>query len=224
MPKKKEFLNDLSRLGFPMMEVEPFFDVNKTLAEAVKSSDPRLWEAFPVLLANAVKEAGWDENKLKGVLKTPQQQKRMKNLFLLSLAVWRFYHVTFSWMSQYVQNLSDEDKRQVKNLESSLGMNNELDSGGLKLSTDRLKNVFRNYFEHRVQDVKEFQSRDEELALEFALSQVFSPRQKELFWKKLHHESLTKTEREYFSRAVKKKVLALANPQLHRLAQRLLEY
>lgn len=35
---------------------------------------------------------------------------------------------------------------------------------------------------------------------------------------------MTKTEKEYYSRAVKKKVVALANPELHRLAQRLMTY
>jgi hypothetical protein len=61
------------------------------------------------------------------------------------------------------------------------------------------------------------------LSLEYSLSQVFSPKQKELFLKKLKREKLTKTEKEYFSRAVKKKVLALANPELHRLSQKLLD-
>ena len=57
-----------------------------------------------------------------------------------------------------------------------------------------------------------------------ALSQLFSPKQKELFKKKLNGEPLNKTEREYYSRAVKKKVSALANPDLHRLAQKLMKY
>jgi hypothetical protein len=63
----------------------------------------------------------------------------------------------------------------------------------------------------------------EEFGLEYSLSQVFSPKQKELFLKKLKGEVLTKTEKEYFSRAVKKKVQALANADLHRLARKLLE-
>ena len=34
---------------------------------------------------------------------------------------------------------------------------------------------------------------------------------------------MTKTEQEYYSRSVKKKVLALANAELHSLARKLLE-
>jgi hypothetical protein len=33
-----------------------------------------------------------------------------------------------------------------------------------------------------------------------------------------------KTEKEYYSRTVRKKVAALANPELHRLAQKLMDY
>lgn len=55
------------------------------------------------------------------------------------------------------------------------------------------------------------------------LAQIFSPKQRELFYKKLAGEQLSKTEREYFSRVVKKKVLVLANSQLHHLAQKLLK-
>ena len=46
----------------------------------------------------------------------------------------------------------------------------------------------------------------------------------ELFKKKLEGLPLTKTEREYYSRTVRKKVSALANPELHRLAHKLLNY
>jgi len=52
---------------------------------------------------------------------------------------------------------------------------------------------------------------------------MFSPKQKELFKKRLEGLPLTKTEQEYYSRSVKKKVVALANADLHGLARKLLE-
>lgn len=55
------------------------------------------------------------------------------------------------------------------------------------------------------------------------MSQVFSPKQKELFRKKLEGDPLNKTEQEYYSRTVKKKVVALANSERHSLARKLLE-
>ena len=91
------------------------------------------------------------------------------------------------------------------------------------MSSQRLKVAFDNYFNQERSKLNDLLSVKEELGLEYALSQVFSPKQKELFLKKLRHEKLTKTEKEYFSRVVKKKALALANSELHRLSQKLLE-
>ncbi len=86
------------------------------------------------------------------------------------------------------------------------------------MSSQRLKSTFDSYFQEKQTKLHTLLSLKEELGLEYALSQVFSPKQKELFFKKLKREKLSKTEREYFSRVVKKKALALANAELHRLA------
>jgi len=67
--------------------------------------------------------------------------------------------------------------------------------------------MFNNYFEKDAEKSRQLKHKHEEL-----------------FQKKLKGELLTKTEKEYFSRTVKKKVAALANPELHRLAQKLMEY
>ena len=48
----RKLLNSLSKLGFSMFEPSEELDVNETLAAVVKSHDTRLWEGFPVLLAN----------------------------------------------------------------------------------------------------------------------------------------------------------------------------
>ena len=90
------------------------------------------------------------------------------------------------------------------------------------LSSEKMKETFENYFQVPKESLNELLSVKEDFDLEYSLSQVFSPKQKELVLKKLKREKLSKTEREYFSRVVKKKLLALANPHLHRLAQRLL--
>ena len=55
------------------------------------------------------------------------------------------------------------------------------------------------------------------------MDEIFSAKQKELFLKKINGKKLTKTEKEYFSRVVKKKVLAMANPDLHHMSKKLLQ-
>ena len=57
--------------------------------------------------------------------------------------------------------------------------------------------------------------------LQTHLNRLFSPKQKDLVFKKLNREPLTKTEREYYSRAVKKKLEAIADPDLNYIANKL---
>lgn len=54
-----------------------------------------------------------------------------------------------------------------------------------------------------------------------ALKQLFTPYQIELIIKKSKKETLSKTDREVFSRIVRKKLFALANEQLFQIAQRI---
>lgn len=53
------------------------------------------------------------------------------------------------------------------------------------------------------------------------LDRLFSPKQKELVFKKLNQESFTKTEREYYSRVVRKKLAAIADNRLREIAETL---
>ena len=50
-------------------------------------------------------------------------------------------------------------------------------------------------------------------------SRLFAPGQRAILKKMLHHEELTKTERETFSRVVKKKLLAIIDPECQRVAR-----
>lgn len=57
------------------------------------------------------------------------------------------------------------------------------------------------------------------MELEEALARLFTHKQKELIKKRSRGETLTKTEREYYSRRLKKKILALTNQDLQRIAR-----
>lgn len=54
--------------------------------------------------------------------------------------------------------------------------------------------------------------------LERLLDRLFSGKQKELVYNRLKGHRLTKTEREYYSRVVKKKLVAIADPEMQELA------
>jgi hypothetical protein len=223
MVNKKLFEN-LDRLGFSLMEPKEDFNANKTLAEVVKSKDTRLWEAFPVLLANAAQEYSFDNDQVLKNLRKREDQENFQNLLLLSLALYQYYHLSFVWSNQLKKQLSDQDVVRLRKFRNNIAHGDVFYVGKKRFLPDRLFEIFNNYFEKDAEKTKQLKEKYEDLSLEYALSQVFSPKQKELFKKKLKGEPLNKTEREYYSRAVKKKVSALANPDLHRLAQKLMEY
>lgn len=219
----KELLENLSRLGVSLLEAEKDFDVNKTLAEVVMSKEPRYWETFSVLLANAAKDENFDYKKVLNYLKDDEARQTFRQLFLLSLSVYDLNHLQFWWVNKFNEELSDTDKKKSDLYKYNLMRNQDFQLANYRFSAQRVKDLFNNYFKEEAREAKKLRSQHEELSLEYALSQVFSPKQKELFREKLEGKPFTKTEREYFSRRVRKKVQALANPELHRLAQRLLE-
>jgi hypothetical protein len=57
-----------------------------------------------------------------------------------------------------------------------------------------------------------------------AVGELFTDKQRDLMFKVMNHQSLTKTEREYYSRVVKPRLKALRNPDLQTMAATLLGY
>ena len=217
-----KLLNSLARLGFPLFEPPEALDVNATLAEAVKSDDPRLWEGFPVLLANAVDNFQFSPEQVLAQLPLSKHQQLFRQLTLLSNAVYDSYHLSFPELTKLRKSFSPTELQQVKSWQKNLTNNLPL-TGLVDLDSERVKNLFELYFEKKAEQETRRKDKLVEFSLEFALSQVFSPKQKELFRKKLEGAPLSKTETEYYSRTVKKKVVALANSELHNLARKLLE-
>ena len=212
MTKDKNLLKELGKLGFPLFESEETQDANATLSEVAKNRDLRLWEGFPVVLATSAERGLLDFGKL-----------YPNGLVAMSLALYRAMNLKFPWAEKLYHALPVRNKKEFDCFLKKLKKDEVFKVEGLAMSSQRLKSTFKNYFRQTQTKLNDLLSVKEELGLEYALSQVFSPKQKELFLKKLKNEKLNKTEREYFSRAVKKKVLALANPELHRLSQKLLD-
>ena len=219
----RKLLTSVSKLGFPMFETSEEPDVNETLAEVVKSHDTRLWEGFPVLLAHAGERYQFAPEQVKQQLTRKEQRDQFHQLMLLSGSLFSFYHLSFSWWNKLKKNLSKKDKDMVKTWRNYLAHNQTLKCNDAELDPQRLKGMFELYFEKKADKDRQRKEKYVEFSLEYALSRVFSPKQKELFKKKLGGLPLTKTEQEYYSRTVKKKVVALANSELHSLSKKLLE-
>ncbi|MEK6563440.1 MAG: hypothetical protein AABZ65_00220 [Candidatus Omnitrophota bacterium] len=219
----ENLLKELSELGFPLFKREEKSRADSVLARLAKSGDSRLWEGFPVVLANSVEKGLLNYENVLRQLKRASDKSKLNALLAMSLALYEVLGLKFSWTKKLLNSLSPREKKDFDDFKENLKRDCLFTVAGREMSVQRLKTTFSNYFWKNQSGLNELLLVKEELGVEYALSQVFSPKQKELFLKKLKSEKLTKTEKEYFSRSVKKKALALANPELHRLARKLLE-
>ena len=219
-----ELMQNLAKLGLPLFEpTSEAVDVNETIAQVVKSHDTRLWELFPVLLADAAEEYRFAPEAVYELLPDAKKQSDLRRLYLLCLSLYSLYHLSFDWSRKLKTQLSDEEKSQVKTWRNSLARNQVIAWDDREFAPERLKKSFELYVEQNMDKGRRRKEKYEGFSLSYALSQIFSPKQVDLFKRKLEGLPLTKTEQEYYSRSVKKKVVALANSELHSLARKLLE-
>jgi len=220
--EKKELLKNLSKLGFSLLEPVEHVDVNSVLYQVLMSKEARFLAGFPVLLANAAKYPDFDYKSVLRLCENKEDREVLSYFTALSLSVYKYFKMKFWWADKMSRSLAKDDKKLVKRFLTSLKNNEDLKVMKYSFNSGHVKSTFQNYFNTDLVKTKALRSNYEELSFEFALSQVFSPKQKALFLKKLRSEKMTKTEQEYYSRRVKKKVVALSNSELHTLAKRLL--
>ena len=223
--KREDLVFNLARLGYSLVtpevqevEAEQVVDL---LAELVDSKDLRLVEGFPVVLANCAQRGmNLDFEALLAKYK-PRSRKRqnLEKLLLLSSDL-----LTQEGLDQ--PSGLEEVKKSLKTKYDDL-LANEVVTLGAKtsLSTERLRNTLRRYSStletSRSTRKREKDKQRRSFELNYFLSTLFSPKQKELVLKKLNGEPLNKTEKEYFSRTVKKKLEALNNSEVRKVAKAL---
>lgn len=216
--ENKKLLEQLSYLGLPLSSVQAPINVNELIADTVKSKSAGLWESFPLLLANSNQHGGFSYKKVKELLENNFLSFLFKNLVLLSLAFYRYLNLKFIWADKLLNHFVFPDNEKFDAFFRCLKKNRDIVIFERKLRLKRMKQVFNSYFKPDSLEIKDLRTRRDNLSLEYAMSQIFTPKQKELFLKKFRGQKMSKTEREYFSRVIRKKVLALANPELHNLA------
>jgi hypothetical protein len=93
-------------------------------------------------------------------------------------------------------------------------------SNGMRVSTKEMRDALKSFTFNRVDSTSlpDDISRPQPPELDTYLDRLFSPKQKELIFKKLRQTSFTKTEREYYSRIVRKKLMAIADPEIFKIA------
>ena len=220
----EKLLNRLAKFGFQMFEPTEDVDMTQTLAEVVQSHDARLWEGFPVMLSKAAEDYRFSLEGLAEKLDSEKLKDDLQFLVMVSLSAYEVYNLTFPWARKFWKSLSAEDRKAVGSWRNVLAHGGEVRWGDTSLDSERMRETFDLYFVQAGEETKRRREKLDEYSLEYSLSQVFSPKQKDLFKKKLEGKPFTKTDQEYYSRTVKKKVVALANSELHALARKLLEH
>ena len=220
--KKGDLVSNLGRFGYTLVSPETHRnnenEVLELLDDLVDFEDPRLVEGFPVVLANcAHRGLSLDFRDLLSRHKVGSRKQQDLELLLL---------VSSDLLTQQGLDQPGNLESLSKTLKTKYGdllSNNVVTlSGKVSLSTERLRNTLKRYttdlVTSRTTRKREKDRQRLSFQLNYYLSTLFAPKQKELVLKKYNGEPLNKTEQEYFSRKVKKKLEAMTNKEVMRVA------
>ncbi len=220
-------LSGLAQWGYPMLQVLPENEPEDVLLNLLRQKDMRLLEGFPVVFYHMLQEKpetrwereSWDP---RAEMKSPVLFVTMVlgSLFLLEgqKENVQFLKRTRKILDQFPE-FEDLEKKFREAFQKNLPWKVRSGETAYELSPERFKKTFTRYKEKTY--APEAEQQKFQLEREWLLSELFTPKQKELMRKKMEGKKLTKTEKEYFSRVVKKRLRALADEQLHQLAQKL---
>lgn len=220
--KKEELISALGALGYRLFTKENervnSGKVLDVLDELSGSEDSRLIEAYPVVLANCAHRG--IKLDISGLLSRHGQRSHSRsNLEKLILA-------SCDLLAEEGLDQPEGIEVILKTLRPKYGdlLKGEVVDLGThrSVSTERLRRTLRRYAidleRHESAREKDRRKQLRSFQLELHLSTLFPPKQKELIFKKLKGDPLSKTEKEYYSRVVKKKLQGLANKELRKIA------
>lgn len=226
--EKELMLRDAANYGYQLFQPESQ-NPTKFLQRMLQDDDARILEGFPVVLTNVLlNNPNLDLKAVETGLPSPLQRRfRM----LAALTYLFLFWVSESdkaklALSKYLKN---REPALIENVQDKLRNQGKVSVGNnVVLDAERLEKTYRNYVVRELMESKASLSKQLEDkrqgVFQEALGELFTDKQRELLLKMLNKESLTKTEREYYSRVVKPRLKALRNPDLQSLASSLLGY
>lgn len=227
MKSRIELLDSLARFGYPLLQPDIKADPHELLSALIDSGDSRLLEGFPIVLANcsARKDSGLALDKAARLVTKPRSRAVFWQMVSLSNMLFDMVGLG-SLRFKLESKENDRQRKSSHGLRNSLMHDRHLKLGNVSLDPRRLKKTFLDYvvsnrIGQRMAD-EDKSKLNEEFKQEYHLSLLLSPRQKDILHKRLRGEKMTKTEREYFSRVIRKRLVAMADPDIHHLAQKAL--
>jgi hypothetical protein len=192
------------------------------------SKDPALVVRFPVVLCICARN-GVSFNSHALFAKYWESSPKKKNLEKLLLISGELFDLEGIEAPPNLKKIVRSLKAKYGSLQSQRLLSL---SSGMTISIKEIQNTLRDYAVKIKNAARESAdgTSDGELNTEMmqrsselnaCLDRLFSPRQKDLVFKKLNGQAFTKTEREYYSRVVRKKLKAIANAQVGHIASKL---
>lgn len=183
------------------------------------AEDPALVARFPAIVAVCIRKGieinsqalfsrYWDSN--------PKRRNMEKLLLISSWLLHRENIAVPENLEKTIEPLKSKDRAMFSNDTVQL-------SGGVCVSITNMHETLKKYLSDSTdaKAAKTMGGARPSTQLSIYLDRLFSPKQKDLIFKKLNKESLTKTEREYYSRVVRKKLKAIAMSEVREIADTL---
>lgn len=224
---KELLLRDVGRYGYHLVQPQSA-SAEDVLHRMLLSDDGRVLEGVPVVLSHVLHSVDQEldlqalEHSLPAGL-----QKRFRILSAVTYAFLFFVPESEFARKALLQYLRKREPALIDDVKEKLRSQAQLNVGAsMTLDGERLEKTFKNYvveqFMERQTSMTKKLERERESVFHESVSELFTDKQRELIFKMLNHEKLTKTEREYYSRVVKRRLKALRNPDLQSMAATLL--
>jgi hypothetical protein len=224
--EKQLLMRNAERYGYHLVSPSST-PASEVLKQMIASDDGRVLEGVPVVLTNmlmtqqplTLKEV---EAELKHAL-----QRRFRMLVSVTYLFLFWVPGSEAVRKQLYQYLTQREPSLIEAVKEKLQARGQLNIGsGVNLDVERLENTYKNYVVQQFMETQSSLTRkveeNRESALQHALAELFTDKQRTLMVKMMKHEVLTKTEREYYSRVVKPRMKALRNQDLQTLVSTLL--
>ncbi len=215
---REQLLDNLANHGYPLLMPEAN-RVEEVLENLLEQNDYRLLEGFSVVFLNALQNNNvllWENDDWSFGNLSAKARVRLPHFLALSELLFKRYPAGEMYVSRTLKLLHKfpNGKEVYLKVSEEVEKAAAIKVNDMEFSFDRLKNNFETYVVHS-SGKPEVEQKKSVYARELLLAQFFTPRQKTLLKKKREGDSLNKTEKEYYSRVVKKRLAALANNDLH---------
>ena len=180
----------------------------------VEANEGRLLEGVPVVLTNMLMhDDPFDLHEVE-LLIPHALQKRFRMLVAVTYLFIFWVPGSENVRKQLHKYLKEREPALIENIKEKVQARGPLNIGaGVTLDVERLENTYKNYVVQQFMETqtsltkKVEENRDQ--ALNQALGELFTEKQRAVMMKLMRHEPLTKTEREYYSRVIRPRMKAL---------------